>query len=50
MSMQRLHGFTVCVRDLDKVNLVKLGYGGSVFMLKPIFVSTQAASKNDPIN
>ena len=31
-----------CVRDLDKFNLVKLG-----FRLKPIFASAQAASKID---
>ena len=34
----------MCITDLDKVNLVKLGYGG---FLKPISTTAPAASKND---
>ena len=38
---------TVCIRDLDKLNLVKFAYGGLVFKLEPIFATAPAASKND---
>ena len=36
---------TECVRDLNKLNLVRLGYGGLVLGL--IFNAAPAASKND---
>ena len=46
-GMSTTAGNTVCIRDLDKLNLVKLAYGGLVFKLEPIFATAPAASKND---
>ena len=40
--------FNECVRDLDKLYLVKLGYGGSNgFRLKPMFATAPAAALNN---
>ena len=38
---------SMCIMDLDKLNLVELGYGGSVFGSKPIIATAPSASKNE---
>ena len=38
--------FTECIVDLDKPNLIKLGFGGKVQGLSQLFAAAPVASKN----
>ena len=46
-SMWQLGLSAVCIMNLDKLNLVKLYYGGLVLCSIQLFATAPAASKND---
>ena len=47
MSVLLLSLATECVMELDKLNLVKLGYGGSVLSSSHFLLIPQQPQKND---